>query len=189
MREVVSASAFVLLLAASPAALAADPPDATDLQVCALLANIAPRELGELEGLAGFVDIDGDGVVEGLSSLDGYRAYIGPYDGTPPFHPPVFESSSDYDQGDLKWLIFAGRAYLLDAHEDGPDYLQQVSRIGPQFDRRPLCQFAPRPTVELHADTQADEALCAVIAAAKVAHVQVQSTNPQTVSKPTLTGA
>ena len=60
-----------------------------------------------------------------------------------------------------RWLIYAGRAYVIRFAGWDTGYLRFVSRIGSDLAERPLCKFEPQIDVELTARTGRATASCA----------------------------
>jgi hypothetical protein len=158
------------------AALAGEAPDAADLAVCRFLAQTPPSETGGYLVKASVFDLDGDGTPERLGVEDEGTMHIDRYRVAKPDGSAVTIREATVEDDDWawsmseRWLIHAGRAYVLRFAGWDSGYLRFVSRIGADLAERPLCMFEPQTDVELTPRTTGDADLCRAVAEQRVTY-------------------
>lgn len=166
--------AALVISAHSTAASAAGSPDPGDMAVCRFVAATEPHVTDRYLVRAAVFDLDGEGTPERLSVADEGTMHIDHYavakaDGS---EVAIAEPAVDDDDWawnmTQRWLIYAGRAYVLRFAGYGTDYPRFVSRIGPGPVEQPLCKLAPQTEVALEAKTTADADLCKAVASGAV---------------------
>lgn len=203
MRNVVIAIGLGFILAGTgtgtgaTAAFAADAPtpDATDLEACALLASVLPANLPDYLVSNAFLDLDGDGSLERLAiayegTADVADIYVTHADGSNAdiTYSDAYDDPTGSLLGDVRWLVFAGRAYVATFDGGGAGYLHYLSRIDASYTERPLCSFAPQTKVSLLAVAKEEQAICDAVASGKAKFADVQKLSPQPVPMRDLPG-
>jgi hypothetical protein len=154
----------------APAVSAASGPDAADLAVCAFLASTPPRETSAYLVKAAVFDLDGDRTPERLSIEDEGTMHIDQYRVARMDGSEVSIGAPTVDDDDWgwsmskRWLIQAGRAYVLRFAGWDTGYLRFVSRIGSDRVEEPLCKFEPQIDIALTARAPGDGDLCKAVA-------------------------
>jgi hypothetical protein len=174
MRMSVGSLAIIAAFFLPSGAVAAEAPDAADLAVCSFLAQTPPSETGGYLVRAAVFDLDGDGTPErfgleneGTMRID--RTLVAKPDGSAVTigEPTVEDDDWGWSMSE-RWLIYAGRAYVIRFAGWNIGYLRFVSRIGPDLAERPLCKLEPQIDVELTARTIGDRDLCKAVAEQRV---------------------
>jgi len=154
-----------LLVASS--ATAADIDAKTLDTVCRYVAAIEPSDIKDYTVRSGVFDVNGDGVAETVT---------GTYDGTMAIETADIRAADDstvelsptYDWSEYwtvgqRWLLFDGRAYLLNFVESGGLFLKFLSYVDRQYNEHLGCEFDTDVKETVIADRTEFAALCEAV--------------------------